>query len=954
MTKASHGTDSPGFAPDHLNDANATVAKGMPAPAPTPAPEPQTLPESIGRYRILRLLGEGGMGAVYEAEQDLPHRTVALKVIRSGYASGEILRRFETETQALGRLQHPGIAQIFDAGAADTPFGKQPYIAMELIDGQALLAWSEAHQLSIRQRLDLMAKICEAVQHAHQRGLIHRDLKPANILVDEDGQPKILDFGVARLTDSDAQATRQTSMGEIIGTLAYMSPEQVSGDPGDVDTRSDVYALGVILYELLAGKPPYAIGRHIHEAVQAIREAEPTALSSVSRVFRGDIETIVGKALEKDKSRRYASATGLASDIRRYLNNEPVSARPPSTAYQVSKFARRNKALVSGVAAVFVVLVAGVIASAREAVLARRAEKEARQQTAIAQAVNDFLQHDLLGQASAYNQAKPDPAITVRTVLDRAAQNVQGKFATQPLVEGAIRDTIGRTYKELGLYPQARIQLEQAFKIAQATSGPQSAFAIQTALHLEDAEEAAGKYAEAEAHARLALESSRKALGAGNAATILAMNRLTSVLDYEGKYAEAEPLGREAIATSRKAMGEDSRSTANSMFFLAIILYDEGKYAEAEDLDNRVLQQRERLLGPENPDTLSAMNNLAAVYGEERKYAQAAELESRLLALRRRVLGPQHPDTLDTMVNLGYDLRGQHKWDEARVLDEEILAIQKRVLGAEHPLTLRSMHNLAADYRMRGDPAGAEALDRQTLAIRQRVLGPESPDTLWSMNNLAGDLFAEGRVEQAFDLDRQTLNLRRKALGADNPATLDSITQLISDAQALGRWDEIESVYRQALATSPENPSLLNDFAWFLVSTPALPARGPQEGLALARRAHASAPGNAGILNTLGLALVRNGLWDEAIATLQESIEKDGGGEPTDYLFLAMAERGKGEAQEAARSYAKGIELAAGSGSGNKELQRFEQEATAAMGKSKPGQPQIKAGSRSEPAAPEK
>jgi eukaryotic-like serine/threonine-protein kinase len=931
MPNPSSGFDPPGFGADDSADPNATVVGTSAASAS----EAHTLPPAIGRYRILRLLGEGGMGAVYEAEQDFPHRTVALKVIRAGFASGEMLRRFENETQALGRLQHSGIAQIYDAGTAETPFGRQPYIAMELVHGQSLLAYCEAHNLTVPQRLELMAKICDAVQHAHQRGLIHRDLKPANILVGEDGQPKILDFGVVRLTDSDAQATRQTNLGDIIGTLAYMSPEQVSGNSDEIDTRSDVYALGVILYEVLAGKAPYAIGRQIHEAVRTIREEEPTVLSAVKRTFRGDIETIAGKALEKDKSRRYGSAAEMGADIRRHLIDEPIVARPPSTTYQIQKFARRNKALVTGVAAVFVVLVAGVVVSTREAVLARRAQKQAQQQTAIAQAVNDFLQNDLLGQASAYNQAKPDPNITVRKVLDRAAQNVQGKFRTQPAVEGAIRDTIGRTYTDLGLYPEARRQLEQALRLEQSIKGAQSPVAIQTALNLEDAEESAGSYAEAEAHGRLALETSRRALGTDNSTTIQAMNRLTSVLDDEGKYPEAEPLARQALATSRRALGDDSRGTLNSMYYLAIIVFDEGKNAEAEDLNAHVVRERQRLLGPENPETLSAMNNLAATYGAEHKYAQAAALDEQMMEIRRRVLGPEHPDTLDAMVNYGFDLRGERKWEEARALDDEVLAIQKRVLGPEHPLTLRSMHNLAADTRMLGKVTDAEALDRETLAIRQRVLGPANRDTLWSMDSLAGDLRAEGRFEQAAAMDRQTLEQRRKVLGADNPITLQSLTELEMDDTALGRSAEIEEVYRQALATLPDNPSLLNSLAWILVSAPDLSARRPQEGLSLARRAHLAAPENAGILNTLGLAEVRNGLWDEAIATLQLSAEKHRGAEPTDYLFLAMAQQGKGDTQAAERSYDKAMQLAGPHAQKDTELVMFEKEAAAKLGRTK-------------------
>jgi serine/threonine protein kinase len=279
--------------------------------------------------------------------------------MKPGIASAEQVRRFEHESRALGRLQHPGIAQIYEAGTADAGLGPQHYFAMEFIHGQSLREYAQALHLNVRQRLELVIKVCDAVQHAHQRGLIHRDLKPGNILVDASGQPKILDFGVARSTDSDAHATRQTDLGQLVGTLAYMSPEQVLGDPLELDTRSDVYALGVILYELLAGCLPYQVSSKLHEAVQTIREQDPAPLSSIRRIYRGDLETIVSKALEKDKARRYASAADLAADMRRYLRDEPIVARPASTIYQLKKFARRHKPLVSGLGVVFVVLAGG-------------------------------------------------------------------------------------------------------------------------------------------------------------------------------------------------------------------------------------------------------------------------------------------------------------------------------------------------------------------------------------------------------------------------------------------------------------------------------------------------------------------------------------------------------------------------------------------------------------------
>ena len=317
------------------------------------------------------------MGAVYEAEQAHPRRTVALKIIKYGMASAELLRRFEQESQALGRLQHPGIAQIYEAGTVDTGFGPHPYFAMEFIRGRSPRDYAEAKRLNMRERLQMMVKICDGVHHAHQRGLIHRDLKPGNILVDETGQPKILDFGVARVTDSDARATLQTNMGQLIGTLAYMSPEQALADPLDIDTRSDVYSLGVILYELLSGRLPYTISKKVHEAIQAIREEDPARLSTSNRMFRGDIETIVTKALEKERGRRYASAAEMAADIQRYLNGSANCCAAASGAIKCRSSQSARKALMTGVAAVFVVLVAGVIVATTLFVYYRNAEQEA-------------------------------------------------------------------------------------------------------------------------------------------------------------------------------------------------------------------------------------------------------------------------------------------------------------------------------------------------------------------------------------------------------------------------------------------------------------------------------------------------------------------------------------------------------------------------------------------------
>ena len=790
--------------------ALAAAADTLPGHArPAGARGSRALPAAIGRYRIVRLLGQGGMGTVYEAEQDQPRRSVALKVIKPGFCTPEGLRRFKHEGQALGRLQHPGIAQIYEAGAADAGLGPQPYFAMELIRGQALAAHLETLQLSTRQRLELMVRICEAVQHAHQRGLIHRDLKPGNILVDETGQPKILDFGVARVTGNEAEGTRLTDAGQIVGTLTYMSPEQVLADPSELDFRSDVYSLGVILYEMLSGRLPHNVShRQLPEAVRIIREDDPTSLSSISRIYRGDIETIVGKALEKDKARRYASAADLSADIQRYLGDEPIAARPPSAIYQLQKFARRHRALVGGIAAVFVVLAAGIVVSTSQAIRANRAgqaalvernralqaEEHARverdvalraqqaatlernraltekqradDEAATAKAVNNFLQQDLLAQASAKQQAgpnsKPDPDLKVRTALERAAAGIEGKFEKQPLVEASIRQTIGMTYRDLGLYPEAQRQLEKALSLRRRLLGDDHPDTLASMGDLAVLYRDQSKPAQAESLLAKVLNFQRRVLGADRPETLETAHELAQLYEEEGKTAQAGPLLTETLKARRRILGEDNPDTLLSMLELGGFYQLQGKYPEAEPLMVKALAVQRRVRGADHPETLASMNALAVLYATEGKYAQAEPLYSEVLGIQRRVLGEEHSQTLVTMNNLASLYRDEGKYPQAEPLQTKAFEIQRRVLGEDHSQTLSSMNNLAALYQDQGRYAQAEPLLVKGLEIRRRISGENADDTVRGLNNLAVLYAQEGKYAQAEPLMADVLAIRRR------------------------------------------------------------------------------------------------------------------------------------------------------------------------------------------------
>jgi len=789
---------------------------------PTAVQPPLVEGRRVGSYRLVRVIASGGMGTVYEAVQDQPRRTVALKLMKRGLASHSALRRFEHESQILGRLRHPGIAQIYEAGTHTEGAETVPYFAMEFIEGVSLTDYADRHALGTRQRLELLAMICDAVHHGHQKGVIHRDLKPANLLVDSSGQPRVIDFGVARATDSDIQLTTlRTDLGQLIGTIPYMSPEQVTGDPADLDIRSDVYALGVVCYELLTGQLPYDVrNKPIPEAVRMIREQDPTPASTIDSLLRGDIQTILAKTLEKDRDRRYGSAHGLAADIRRYLHDEPITARPASTFYQLRKFSRRNKALVAGVAIAMVGLLLGTTGATWQALRATRARddaeqaqraeqakaREASQQATKATTIHEFLETML---ASADPRNAQGQEVTVRQVLDAAAERItDGAFEDQPAVEAAVRHTIGYTYGELGHLDQAEQHLEASLRIHRSALGNDHPDTLAVMDALAAIFRRQGRRDEAKQMHRDTLDARRRVLGNEDPATLSSMHNLAVVCKDRGELDEAEDLHRQALAVRRRVFGEEHPGTLASMNSLAVVLRHKGQGADAESLYEQTLASQRRLLGDEHPDTLNTMTNLANTLAYQRKFAQAETLLREALATEQRVLGEEHWQTLRATSSLAAVLRRRGNLDEAESLYRATSETQRRILGDEHPDTLQTMHNFAVLLQSRKKPDEAEPLHRQVWQTRREVLGPQHPHTLNSMRNLVWALKTQDKLTEAEELARRTLEMRQAALGPEHPDTLKSTSDLALILHDQRRYDEAAVLHQRLIEiTSRRTPA---------------------------------------------------------------------------------------------------------------------------------------------------
>ena len=718
----------------------------------------------IGPYLLQRVLGEGGMGIVWEAEQQEPvRRRVALKCIRGGLDGGQFQARFESERQALALMSHPNIARAFDAGCTQDG---QPYYAMEMVDGPWITRFCDEQRLDIRQRLELFLEVCRGIQHAHQRGVIHRDIKPSNILVQvQEGRPvpKIIDFGVAKamgalLTDR----TLVTRVGQMVGTPEYMSPEQAGPAGFDVDTRTDVYSLGVLLYELLTGRLPFETVNGDSDALRLrIREEEParpsarggdagaagegdaariararrTQPAGLSRALRGDLDWIVLKALAKDRVRRYATPDDLAADVARSLAHEPVLAGPPSSLYRAWKFVRRHRFGVTAAALATAGVVAFGVAMAVQTARVTRERDRASAEARRAEKVSDFLES--LFQSIDPSNAK-GKEITLREALDAGRQKIRKELAAEPELAVPLLTTLGIAYRNLGAFGQAHEFLEEAVTKARDVYGPDS----RSTLHAE--------------------------------------SQLAWLLFREGRFNEARERKVDLLGRCRTALGNDDLLTLTGMNDLGVIEFNLDHNKAAAVILEEAFPGLQKRYGAEHPQTLITKNNLAHAYRELGRYEEAESLCREAFEAQKRLLGPDDPETLMTMHNLATIFFMEGRYAEAEAVDREAYELDLRVLGADHESTLMALQGVAFAMDAQGHHEEAAAIFSRVVETRQRTLGPEASPTLYSMGSLATVLMSLRRLDEAQTLALDMLEKSRRSLGEKDIRTSFALYQIAS------------------------------------------------------------------------------------------------------------------------------------------------------------------------------
>jgi len=839
----------------------------------------------IDRYKLLEQIGEGGMGTIWMAEQREPvRRRVALKIIKLGMDTKQVIARFEAERQALAMMDHPNIAKVLDAGA--TEMGR-PYFVMEYIKGVPILEFCDREKVDTRARLELFTRVCQAIQHAHQKGIIHRDIKPSNVLVTlHDGVPvpKVIDFGIAKATNSELTSkTLFTEHRQMIGTPAYMSPEQAEMSGLDIDTRSDIYSLGVLLYELLTGTTPFdmldLMSKGFGEMMRTIREEEPhkpsTRVSSLGEtgtrtalqrnvdakqlgsMLRGDIDWIVMKCLEKDRSRRYETANGLAADIHRHLNDEPVTAGAPGAGYRLRKFVKRNRGQVLAGGAVVVALLVGVVAFAWKAeeaseqrdaaVLARESEAEQRRQAeqaraeaehqrrlaeeqealakfqeaeahrqaAMAEAVAKF-QTDMLAAVDP-NQLPLDPvtkeplkdSVTVVQAMQAAVEALDaGSLEDQPLVEARVRDTIGRTFLGLGRFAEAEPNLRRALAIRSD---------VLPARHLEIASsqnnlavllESQNKLPEAETLHRAALEIARASLPPGHPDLGVGLNNLAELLRIQSKLADAEPLYREALAIARAAFPAGHPDIADRLDNLAQLLQAQRRLIDAEPLQREALAIRRAAFPAGHPQVALGLNNLAFLLVQKDALGEAEPLLREALEIRRKSLPAGHIDIASSLDNLAALLQKQNRIAEAESLFRDAIELRRTTLPAGHLSRAPSLNNLATLLVAQNELEEAEPLYQEALQIRRDSLPAGHPEIASAMSNLAVLYWRQSRLDLSIPLFEGALEMETTALGRQHPQTMSTIANLGVNYNDAGRSSEAIPLLEEAFAVSKQEPTL--------------------------------------------------------------------------------------------------------------------------------------------------
>jgi len=858
--------------------------------------------DRIDRYKLLQQIGEGGCGVVFMAEQEEPvRRRVALKIIKPGMDTKSVIARFEAERQALALMDHINIAKIFDAGATESG---RPYFVMELVRGVKITEYCDEHSLVTEERLKLFVQVCQAIQHAHQKGIIHRDIKPSNILVTATLEgtilPVVIDFGIAKATTNQrlTDKTLFTAFEMLIGTPAYMSPEQAVLTSVDVDTRTDIYSLGVLLYELVTGSTPFDTGEilkaGLDEIRRVIREQEPvrpsTRLSKLAaadlttvaqhrksepptliRAVRGDLDWIVMKALEKDRTRRYETANGLALDIQRFLANEAISARPPSKFYKLQKTVLRNKLLFASVGVIALLLVVGLIVVSVALARERQSRREADAASVKSQQVTKFLEAMLNGVGPSV--ARGRDTTMLREILDETAERVGREMSHQPEVEAELRTLLGKVYEQMGNPGRAEEMERAALAIQSKKFGPESR---ETAASLNDlglALMAQHKLPEAEAVHRKALAIRQRLLGNENAETAASLNDLGAVYRDEGRLAEAKVMTLEALRIKRKLFGNENLDVTDSLRNLCMVLGYEGKWDEAEATAREVLALRRKLLPAEHPWIASTLDDVAWAANARGKFDEAQAMEGEALAIRYKTLDDAHPDMARNLNSLGQLLGNRGDLPASEAVLKAVLAIQRKLLGEDHQSTLETFCSLAKVLESEGKRSEAESMWREALAVWHKRGESEKPERLYALRGLGETLENQGKWPEAETVWRESLAAWRKRGGIEEKQSMFTLRKLGLSLEAERKWTEAESVYREALAVSGKHgrrdgPEALMDLERLVRVLLAEKKFGEAEQLLgeVLTAAFVSQPSSVNLLIERVNLRGRQGRWQEAAA----------------------------------------------------------------------------------------